>query len=58
MKKNKQSEQAKAENVRICALCGRTIIGDYDYVQTRRRTKMYFCKGMKCRKGNKNEKRD
>ena len=56
--KKKQLKQAKAEDVRICALCGRTIIGDYDYVQTRRRTNMYFCKGMKCRKGNKNEKRD
>ena len=58
MKKNKQSEQAKAEDVRICALCGRTIIGDYDYVRTRRRTEMYFCKGMKCRKGSKYEKCD
>lgn len=59
MKKNNQEvEKAKAEDVRICALCGRTIIGDYDYIQTRRGTEMYFCKGMKCRKGNKNEKRD
>ena len=30
-------------------------LGAYDYIQTRRRTEMYFCKGMKCRKGNKNE---
>lgn len=58
MKKKQTIRIAKAEDVRICALCGRTIIGDYDYVQTRRGTKMYFCKGMKCRKGNKNEKCD
>lgn len=41
---------AKAEDVRICGICGKMIIGEYDYNVTKRRTKIYFHKGMKCRK--------
>lgn len=57
MKKNKAKEgTAKAEDVKICDLCGEMIIGDYDYVRTKRRTEMYFHKGMSCRKGKVNGK--
>lgn len=51
MKKGKieKKEQVKEEDVLICARCGEQIIGDYDYVKTRRRTKMYFHKGLTCK---------
>lgn len=39
---------AKAEHVKICGKCGEMIIGEYDYVKTKRNTKIYFHKGMKC----------
>ena len=42
--------KARAEDVKICERCGEMIIGEYDYVQTRRHTKLYFHKGMKCRR--------
>lgn len=51
MKKNKDIEPLKADDAKICHLCGELIIGDYNYVWTKRRTEMYFHKGMKCRKG-------
>lgn len=56
MKKNKikPKTEAKAEDVKICDLCGEMIIGNYDYVRTRRKTVMYFHKGMSCRKGKQN----
>lgn len=44
----------KAEDVKMCDLCGKMIIGEYDYIRTRRRTELYFHKGMKCRKGERN----
>ena len=44
--------KARAEDVKICEVCGRMIVGEYDWVLTRRITKLYFCKGMKC--GRKN----
>ena len=51
MKKKKQdAKQMKADNAKICSLCGELIVGDYDYVRTKRGTQMYFHKGMKCRK--------
>lgn len=51
MKKNKvEHRSAKAEEVKICDICGEMIIGEYDYVQTKRRTELYFHKGMSCRK--------
>lgn len=50
-KKKAVAKKAKAEDAKICHLCGELIVGDYDYVRTRRGTQMYFCKGMKCRKG-------
>lgn len=50
-KKKEVANKAKAEDAKICHLCGELIIGDYDYVRTRRGTQMYFHKGMKCRKG-------
>lgn len=56
MKKNKaEHRSAKAEEVKICDLCGEMIIGDYDYVRTRQKTEMYFHKGMSCRKEKKHE---
>lgn len=39
---------AEAEDVKICEKCREMIIGEYDFVQTRRGTKIYFHKGMKC----------
>lgn len=52
MKKRKEdAKQVKADDAKICHLCGELIVGDYDYVRTRRRTEMYFHKGMKCGKG-------
>lgn len=50
-KKKEVENKAKAEDAKICHLCGELIIGDYDYVRTRRGMQMYFHKGMKCRKG-------
>lgn len=49
--KKKKIKQMKADDAKICRLCGELIVGDYDYVRTKRGTKMYFHKGMKCRKG-------
>lgn len=54
MKKIKEDKGIKhlaADDAKICSLCGELIIGDYDYVRTRRLTEMYFHKGMKCGKG-------
>lgn len=41
---------ARLEDGRTCYECGRDIVGEYDYVRTRRGTELYFCKGMKCKK--------
>lgn len=49
MKKNKQVKTVKTET-KICALCGKVIVGDYDYIKTKRGTEMYFHKGLRCRK--------
>lgn len=48
--KQKKNSYAKAEEgkERNCDKCGRPIIGEYDFIKTRRGTKMYFHKGMKC----------
>lgn len=46
----KKENQARTEDVRMCDICGKMIVGEYDYVQTRRRTKIYFHKGMKCKR--------
>ena len=46
----KKEGSVRAEDVKICEICGKMIIGEYDWIQTRRRTKLYFCKGMKCRR--------
>ena len=51
MKKNKsEPRSAKAEEVKICDICGEMIIGEYDYVRTKRGAELYFHKGMSCRK--------
>ncbi len=42
--------EARVEDVKICERCGEMIVGEYDYIQTRRHTKLYFHKGMKCRR--------
>jgi hypothetical protein len=49
--KKEDAKQVKADDAKICYLCGELIVGDYEYVRTKRRTEMYFHKGMKCRKG-------
>lgn len=57
MKMNKadtEPRSAKAEEVKICDICGEMIIGEYDYVRSRRKTELYFHKGMSCRKGKTN----
>ena len=46
----KKDGKARAEDVKICERCGEIIIGEYDFVRTRRGTEMYFHKGMKCRR--------
>ena len=56
--KKESRKKAKAEDAKICGLCGQMIIGDYEMVRTRRRTTMYFCKGMRCREAGSYEKRD
>ncbi len=45
----RKENEAKAEDVKICEVCGKMIVGEYDYVHTKRHTKIYFHKGMKCR---------
>lgn len=42
--------EARVEDVKICERCGEMIIGEYDYVQTKRHIKLYFHKGMNCRR--------
>lgn len=54
MKKNKEKGKsliAMADDALTCCICGELIIGEYDYSRTRRKTMLYFHKGMKCRKG-------
>lgn len=41
---------AKAEDVRICNICGKMILGEYDYVRAKRGTELYFHKSMRCGK--------
>lgn len=38
------------ENIKICELCGEMILGECEYVRTKRGTELYFHKGMSCRK--------
>ncbi len=45
---NASRDKARAEDVKICDKCGEMIIGEFDHIQTRRGTKIYFHKGMKC----------
>lgn len=45
-----KKKKARPEDSKVCALCGEIIIGDYDYVRTRRRAELYFHKGMMCRR--------
>ena len=49
-KKKEEKKQVKADDAKICSLCGELIVGDFDYICTKRQTEMYFHKGMKCRK--------
>lgn len=53
MKKRKESNKAVLDDVKICSLCGEQIVGDYEYIRTKRRTEMYFHKGMSYRKRKK-----
>lgn len=36
------------DDAKLCANCGKMLIGEYDYVKTKRGTEMYFCKGLAC----------
>lgn len=49
-KADTEHRSSKAEEVKICDICGEMIIGEYDYVRTKRRTELYFHKGMSCKK--------
>lgn len=55
MKQDEKKGKARAEDVKICEICGKMIVGECDYVRTRRKTMLYFCKGMKCRRKEENE---
>ena len=44
MKKKEQT----SDDEKLCANCGKMLIGEYDYLKTKRRTEMYFCKGLSC----------
>ena len=37
MKKRKESNKAVLDDVKICSLCGEQIVGDYEYIRTKRR---------------------
>ncbi|MCZ0668245.1 hypothetical protein OZZ17_11945 [[Ruminococcus] gnavus] len=47
----KKKEKPKKNEVHICSSCGREIIGDFEYVKTKRGTELYFCKDMRCKHG-------
>lgn len=46
----KERNKARPEDVKICSICGKMIVGEYEFVRTRRNTKLYFCKDMKCKR--------
>lgn len=48
----KKKEDSKKNGVYICSSCGREIIGDFEYIKTRRGTEIYFCKDMRCRRND------
>lgn len=48
----KKKEKPKKNGVYICSSCGREIIGDYEYIKTKRGTELYFCKDMRCRRND------
>jgi len=48
----KKKENPKKNEVHICSYCGREIIGDYEYIKTKRGTELYFCKDMRCRRND------
>ncbi|MFA9376253.1 MAG: hypothetical protein ACERKZ_05790 [Lachnotalea sp.] len=44
-----KSISIKQENkIFICAKCGKEIVGEYEYIKTKRKTVLYFHKGMRC----------
>lgn len=47
----KKKEKPKKNEVHICFSCGREIIGDFEYIKTKRGTELYFCKDMRCKHG-------
>lgn len=40
---NKKSSPPKKEHPLVCSFCGKDIIGDHIYIQTRRRTQLHIC---------------
>ena len=46
----KKQGGARLEDSKICAVCGRVIVGEFDYVRTKRGTEMYFHKNIECRR--------
>ena len=49
---NRAMSNPKKNEVHICSSCGQEIIGDFEYVKTKRGTELYFCKDMRCRRND------
>lgn len=56
-KKNLCIRYAKPEDVRICSLCGEMILGEYDYIRTRRKTELYIHKDMDCMRDGRSKRK-
>ena len=48
MKSSAIKKELAPDDAKLCANCGKMLIGEYDYVKTKRGTEMYFCKGLSC----------
>lgn len=48
MKSSAIKKELAPDDAKLCANCGKMLIGEYDYVKTKRGTEMYFCKGLAC----------
>jgi len=48
-----KKKELAPDDAKLCANCGKVLIGEYDYVKTKRGTEMYFCKGLRCGRAKK-----
>ena len=44
-RKNAVGGKAQAEQTHTCAICRREIMGDYEYIKTKRGAELYICYG-------------